>query len=243
MLSKTTSTTLFQNSHLNDKSTHSCSLSSSTTIAGEPTSNLILKSRKGGSLPNLKIITEQETMPPSLDVNSSLSSLIHSIESIPVTQNSVDSHVSASILVNADIQTDRLPVENATTAEGRVTVEEIFEGARQSLMKVIEWGKQIPAFISLKLEDQIMLLKSSWFEHVLMRLAMRIQPESGSVLLGSGITCFKHQIEDPEICRIIEQVSNDISYWFDAMHVDHVEMACLKGIILFNPGELIFTIT
>ena len=172
-------------------------------------------------------------MPPSLDVNSSLSSLIHSIESIPVTQKSVDSHVSASILVNADIQTDRLPVENATTAEGRVTVEEIFEGAQQSLMKVIEWGKQIPAFITLKL-DQIMLLKSSY---VLMRLAMQIRPESSTVLLGSGITCFKHQIEDPESCRIIEQVSNDISYWFDTMHIDHVEMVCLKGIILFNTGE------
>ena len=222
--------------------------------------SFMTQSRMFGSLPNLKVGLEQERMQqsgmnplyfgsfPSMDSFGSNSSR-------PTTPNSAGPYsssqpmasvpppnpfgqVSASVLVNADVQTD-FPPENVNPVDRGVKLEDIFEGARQSLLRVIEWGKRIPAFTALNLDDQVKLLKSSWCEHVLMKLATRIGPKTNTVLLSSGITCSKDQIEDPEIRRIVERVSNDISYWFDIMHVDRVEMACLKGIILFNPGESI----
>ena len=223
--------------------------------------SFMTQSRMFGSLPNLKVGLEQERMQQASGMNSSYFGLFPSMDSFgsnnsrPTTPNSAGPYsssqpmasvpppnpfgqVSASILVNADVQTD-IPPENVNPVDRGVKLEDIFEGARQSLLRVIEWGKRIPAFTALNLDDQVKLLKSSWCEHVLMKLATRIGPKTNTVLLSSGITCSKDQIEDPEIRRIVERVSNDISYWFDIMHVDRVEMACLKGIILFNPGESI----
>lgn len=147
-----------------------------------------------------------------------------------------NSGVSASVLVTADMQTEA-PPENVTMSDRGIKLEDIFEGAHQSLLRVIEWSKRIPAFTTLSLDDQVKLLKSCWCEHVLLKQATRIGPHSDTLLLSSGITCRKDQIEDPEVRRIVERVSHEISYWFDVLHVDKVEMACLKGIILFNPGE------
>jgi hypothetical protein len=148
--------------------------------------------------------------------------------------SSTMAHVNPSILVNADTQTD-VPPEVVKNTASEVKLEDIFEGARQSLLRVIEWGKRIPAFASLGLDDQVKLLKSCWCEHVLLKQATRIGPKSDTLLLSSGITCHKDQIEDPEVRRIVERVSHEVSYWFDIMHVDKVELACLKGILLFNP--------
>ena len=193
--------------------------------------------KKGGSLPNLEIELEEVTRLQDSDSSSLYSSVIPSNDASHCTPNAAHSReITASVLVNADLQTDT-PPEKVSTLTGNVLLKDIFEGARQSLLNIIEWVKQIPAFTALNLQDQMKLLKSSWFELVLMRLATNLRQESGSVLLGSEIKCFKDQIEDPDIRRIMEQVSNNISYWFDTMDVDHVEMACLKGIVLFNPGE------
>ena len=226
--------------------------------------NLISQSRMFGSLPNLKMgMDSQPLTPPSLSYdmysnngsrpvtptppNTTMGSGTAmyppdcTLGGIPGNNNQAN-QVSATVLVNADIQTD-LPPENVTTSDHGVKLEDIFEGARQSLLRVIEWGKRIPAFTGLSLDDQVKLLKSCWCEHVLLKLATRIGPRSETLLLSSGITCRKDQIEDPEIRRIVDRISHEISYWFDVMHVDRVEMACLKGIILFNPGQynLIYT--
>lgn len=222
-------------------------------------SNLMSHSRMFGSLPNLKMGLDLEQQPltppmhippldpymsnpmtPSGGVSSTYSNtnMYQPSMSSTATSGGGGSQISASVLVNADSQVD-VPPENVTTADKGVKLEEIFEGARQSLLRVIEWGKRIPAFTTLSLDDQVKLLKSCWCEHVLLKLSTRIGPRSETLLLSSGITCRKDQIEDPEVRRIVERVSHEISYWFDVLHVDRVEMACLKGIILFNPGEWI----
>ncbi len=215
---------------------------------------MIQNHRLFGSLPNLKVGLEQERMHPyssnffpnGLETYTTTNSRPNTpcnIGDLPNPQTATSSssgtasnNVSPSVLVEADMQTD-MPPENVTNREGGVKLEDIFEGARQSLLRIIEWGKRIPAFMSLCLDDQVKLLKSSWCEHVLLKLSTRISSKSCTLILSSGVTCHKDQIEDPEIRKIVERVSNDVSYWLDMMHIDRVEMACLKGIILFNPGE------
>ena len=219
--------------------------------------NLMSQSRMFGSLPNLKMNFDQEQsqhnmsmMMPLTPSNDSYYSgsrpttpsaphpAMYSEAGIGSTFNAPTNHVSPAVLLNADAQTEHLP-ESVRQTEG-MKLEDVFEGARQSLLNVIEWGKRIPAFTNLSLDDQVKLLKSSWCEHVLLKLATRIGPKSNTLLLSSGLTASKDNIEDPEVRRIVERVSHEISYWFDIMHVDRVELACLKGIILFNPGKCLF---
>ena len=214
---------------------------------------MIQNHRLFGSLPNLKVGLEQERMQPyantffptgleTYTTTNSRPNTPGNLGDLPnpqmATNSSTISNVSPSVLVEADMQTD-MPPENVTNKEGGVKLEEIFEGARQSLLRIIEWGKRIPAFMSLSLDDQVKLLKSSWCEHVLLKLSTRLNAKACTLILSSGVTCHRDQIEDPEVRKIIDRVSNDVSYWFDIMHVDRVEMACLKGIILFNPGEFV----
>lgn len=219
--------------------------------------NLMSQSRMFGSLPNLKMNFDQERsqhnmsmMMPLTPSNDSYCSgsrpttpsgphpMMYPEAGIGSTFNAPPTHVSPAVLLNADAQTEHLP-ESVRQTEG-MKLEDVFEGARQSLLNVIEWGKRIPAFTNLSLDDQVKLLKSSWCEHVLLKLATRIGPKSNTLLLSSGLTASKDNIEDPEVRRIVERVSHEISYWFDIMHVDRVELACLKGIILFNPGKCLF---
>ena len=210
-------------------------------------------SRLFGSLPNLKMQFGQD-----LSHGSSLSNLIPSsseVFSSPYTPTTTvgeassgpgtpmfnptatqPSHISPNVLLNADIQADE-PPEKVTFSDGGIKLEDIFEGARQSLLKIIEWGKRIPAFTLLALDDQVKLLKRSWCEHVLLKLCTRMGPRSDTIMLSSGLTCRRDQIDDPEVRRVVENLTREVAYWLDILNVDRVEMACLKGIILFNPGE------
>lgn len=149
--------------------------------------------------------------------------------------------LSVSVLVNADMQSEGQP-EEVKPADHNVKLEDLFEGTRTSLMKVIEWAKRIPAFVGLNLDDQVKLLKASWCEQCTLRLAAKNGPKSDMLLLDHGLTCKREQIEDPEVRRIMGRMFNELAYWLDYLNVDRVELACLKGILLFNPGKSFDTI-
>lgn len=189
-------------------------------------------SRMYGSLPNLKMEFERSSAPspgmltpqpraftpPPLDTSAASSS----------------TQISVSVLVNADMQSDGQP-EAMKKQANNIKLEDLFEGIKASLLKVIEWSKRIPAFGSLSLDDQVKLLKSSWCEHCTLKLAAQNGPKSNTVLLANGLTCNKDNIEDPEVRRVLFRVFSELAYWLDYLNVDRVELACLKGILLFNP--------
>ncbi len=188
-------------------------------------------SRMYGSLPNLKMEFERSSpgmltpqarafTPPPLDTSASSST-----------------QISVSVLVNADMQSESQP-EAMKKQANNIKLEDLFEGIKASLLKVIEWSKRIPAFGSLSLDDQVKLLKSSWCEHCTLKLAAQNGPKSDTVLLANGLTCSKDNIEDPEVRRVLFRVFSELAYWLDYLNVDRVELACLKGILLFNPGTL-----
>lgn len=141
-----------------------------------------------------------------------------------------------SVLVNADMQSEGQP-ETMKTQASNIKLEDLFEGIKASLLKVIEWSKRIPAFGSLSLDDQVKLLKSSWCEHCTLKLAAQNGPKSDTVLLANGLSCSKDNIEDPEVRRVLFRIFGELAYWLDYLNVDRVELACLKGVLLFNPGE------
>nr|CAD57002.1 retinoid X receptor [Suberites domuncula] len=187
-------------------------------------------SRMYGSLPNLKMEFDRST--PMSTPTGSLTPQQRSFT--PPSLDASNSHVSVSVLVNADMQSEGQS-EPIKTPASNIKLEDLFEGLKTSLLKVIEWAKRIPAFVSLSLDDQVKLLKSSWCEHCTLKLAAQNGPKADTVLLANGLSCNRDQIEDPEVRRVINRVFNELAYWLDYLNVDRVELACLKGILLFNP--------
>jgi hypothetical protein len=186
-------------------------------------------SRMYGSLPNLKMEFDRQTA--SSPMTSSGPGMIpgrHFME----TGNS---QLSVSVLVNADMQSEG-PLEEILMSNTSLKLEDLFEGFRSSLLKVIEWAKRIPAFVNLSLDDQVKLLKASWCEHCTLKLASRNGPKSDTILLSHGLSVKREAVEDPEVRRVLHRVFNEVAYWLDYLNVDRVEIACLRGIMLFNPG-------
>ena len=136
-----------------------------------------------------------------------------------------------SDLVNADSNSQAQPLK---TKVQDIKMNDLFEG--MNTFSAVEWAKRIPAFVSLSLDDQVKLLKSSWCEHCTLKLAAQNGPKAECVLLANGVSCNRDQIEDSEVCYIIENIFTRLSYWIDNMNMDKVELACLQGILLFNPG-------
>lgn len=190
-------------------------------------------SRMYGSLPNLKMEFERSSAPsPGM-----LTPQARAFTPPPLdTSTSSSTQISVSVLVNADMQSEGQP-ETMKTQASNIKLEDLFEGIKASLLKVIEWSKRIPAFGSLSLDDQVKLLKSSWCEHCTLKLAAQNGPKSDTVLLANGLSCSKDNIEDPEVRRVLFRIFGELAYWLDYLNVDRVELACLKGVLLFNPGE------
>ncbi len=138
-----------------------------------------------------------------------------------------------SDIVNADVQSNSQARLLKTKVQD-IKMNDFFEGMNTA--GVIELAKRIPAFVSLSLNDQVKLLKSSWCEHCTLKLAAQNGPKAECVLLANGVSCNRDQIEDSEVCYIIEKIFTELSYWINDMNMDKVEMASLQGLILFNPG-------
>lgn len=188
-------------------------------------------SRMYGSLPNLKMEFDRQS------ASSPMASGPGMMLGRPFTPpgETSNSQLSVSVLVNADMQSEG-PPEEILMSNTSLKLEDLFEGFRSSLLKVIEWAKRIPAFVNLSLDDQVKLLKASWCEHCTLKLASRNGPKSDTILLSHGLSVKRDAVEDPEVRRVLQRVFNEVAYWLDYLNVDRVEMACLRGIMLFNPG-------
>ena len=187
-----------------------------------------------GSLPNLKMEFDRQQSATSPMAGGTAGMMLGRPFTPPGETG--NSQLSVSVLVNADMQSEG-PPEEILMSNTTLKLEDLFEGFRSSLLKVIEWAKRIPAFVNLSLDDQVKLLKASWCEHCTLKLASRNGPKSDTILLSHGLSVKRESVEDPEVRRVLHRVFNEVAYWLDYLNVDRVEMACLRGIMLFNPGE------
>ena len=118
---------------------------------------------------------------------------------------SPDSTVSDAVLLNADNGSDESSMATSPTTKP----DNCPGNLKNALLKVIEWAKRIPAFVSLSREDQVTLLNSCWHQVFMLLLAS----QDGSKTL------------DTEVAALL-----------NSLGADKVERACLKGLLLFNQG-------
>jgi len=124
-------------------------------------------------------------------------------------------------------------------------------GARL-LVSITEWAKNIPFFLEFTLPDQSILLRSCWSELFILSAAQHcspfhmaqpltigaLTPPSSTDLLAVGpsgpMAC-----DSAENLRLFEEQVEKLKN----LHIDSAEFCCLKGIILFNPGEYLCVFT
>jgi len=83
---------------------------------------------------------------------------------------------------------------------------------------------------------QVSLLRAHAGEHLLLSAAHRSLSYSDLVLLGND-TVLSRDTTDPGVARLVARMIDDVICVLRDVSVDDVEMACLKAIIFFDPGQ------
>lgn len=112
------------------------------------------------------------------------------------------------------------------------------ELAASLLFGAVEWARNIPFFRELPLNDQCLLLQSTWNELFLLNASQCHMPiQATQLLILNGI--HSNTIETDKVQTYLEQTRKfqEQVEKLKLMHLDHAEYSCLKAITLFTPGS------
>ncbi|CDQ76641.1 unnamed protein product [Oncorhynchus mykiss] len=120
-----------------------------------------------------------------------------------------------------------------------VATESVCESAARLLFMSIKWAKSVPAFSTLPLPDQLILLEEAWRELFVLGIAQWAIPVDSKTLLAvSGMNT--DNTESQRMNKIISEIQTlqEVVTWFRQLRLDATEFACLKCIVTFKAGEL-----
>lgn len=124
--------------------------------------------------------------------------------------------------------------------------------ANKALEKIIDFARRVPHFSDLCSEDQILLLKSSWNELLIISVAWRsieymevaessndpskkVMRTPDLLCLGPNFTLHRNSAQQAGVAPIFDRILHELSLKMSKLGFDKAELACLKAIILLNP--------
>ncbi|KAG8444691.1 hypothetical protein GDO86_009746 [Hymenochirus boettgeri] len=116
-----------------------------------------------------------------------------------------------------------------------VATESVCESAARLLFMSIKWAKSVPAFSTLSLQDQLMLLEDAWRELFVLGIAQWAIPVDASTLLAvSGMN--SDNTDSQKLNKIISEIQalQEVVSRFRQLRLDATEFACLKCIVTFK---------
>ncbi|XP_029486748.2 nuclear receptor subfamily 2 group E member 1-like [Oncorhynchus nerka] len=116
-----------------------------------------------------------------------------------------------------------------------VATESVCESAARLLFMSIKWAKSVPAFSTLPLPDQLILLEEAWRELFVLGIAQWAIPvDSNTLLAVSGMNT--DNTESQWMNKIISEIQTlqEVVTWFRQLRLDATEFACLKCIVTFK---------
>uniref|UniRef100_A0A8C2ZZA5 Nuclear receptor subfamily 2, group E, member 1 n=1 Tax=Cyclopterus lumpus TaxID=8103 RepID=A0A8C2ZZA5_CYCLU len=116
-----------------------------------------------------------------------------------------------------------------------VATESVCESAARLLFMSIKWAKSVPAFSTLPLSDQLILLEDAWRELFVLGIAQWAIPVDSTTLLAvSGMNT--DNTESQRMNKIISEIQalQEVVTRFRQMRLDATEFACLKCIVTFK---------
>ncbi|EDO39982.1 predicted protein [Nematostella vectensis] len=116
------------------------------------------------------------------------------------------------------------------------SVDKLMQYGYQELYQVIQWGKNVPGFRELKLEDQITLLKTSFMDLNVFRLAYRsICCDPDSLMFAKGIILNKPQCLEMGWSMDLTETTLEFCAKLRNLNMDVNEFSCLSGLVLLSP--------
>ncbi|TNM94897.1 hypothetical protein fugu_017656 [Takifugu bimaculatus] len=116
-----------------------------------------------------------------------------------------------------------------------VATESVCESAARLLFMSIKWAKSVPAFSTLPLSDQLILLEDAWRELFVLGIAQWAIPVDPTTLLAvSGMNT--ENTESQRMTKIMSEIQalQEVVTRFRQMRLDATEFACLKCIVTFK---------
>ncbi|MBN3311097.1 NR2E1 protein, partial [Amia calva] len=116
-----------------------------------------------------------------------------------------------------------------------VATESVCESAARLLFMSIKWAKSVPAFSTLPLPDQLILLEDAWRELFVLGIAQWAIPvDSNTLLAVSGMNT--ENTESQRLNKIISELQalQEVVSRFRQLRLDATEFACLKCIVTFK---------
>lgn len=132
------------------------------------------------------------------------------------------------------------PLENsreAVIAESREGIlTRLSNAITKELFLIVEWAKLVPGFDQLCRKDQIALLTAGGMELIVFRLIYRSIPYKEHVYMNTTTLLVRedcYSVLNKEIVDMILDVVDRLG----PLAMDDVEFACLKTILLADPGN------
>ncbi|KAK7907750.1 hypothetical protein WMY93_016362 [Mugilogobius chulae] len=116
-----------------------------------------------------------------------------------------------------------------------VATESVCESAARLLFMSIKWAKSVPAFSTLPLSDQLILLEDAWRELFVLGIAQWAIPVDSTTLLAvSGMNA--DNTDSQRLNKIMSEIQalQEVVTRFRQMRLDATEFACLKCIVTFK---------
>ncbi|XP_041107452.1 nuclear receptor subfamily 2 group E member 1 [Polyodon spathula] len=116
-----------------------------------------------------------------------------------------------------------------------VATESVCESAARLLFMSIKWAKSVPAFSTLPLQDQLILLEEAWRELFVLGIAQWAIPiDSNTLLAVSGMST--ENMDSQRLNTVITEIQalQEVVGRFRQLRMDATEFACLKCIVTFK---------
>ncbi len=121
------------------------------------------------------------------------------------------------------------------------TIENICEFAARLLFSAVEWSKSIPGFPELQVSDQVALLRLTWSELFVLNasqcnMPLHMAPLLAAAGLQASLMTADKVVAFMDHVRIFQEQVEKLK----ALHVDTAEYTCMKAIVLFTTGKLVW---
>lgn len=111
--------------------------------------------------------------------------------------------------------------------------QQLAEAMTPSIVKVVEFAKNVPGFIQLFVDDQILLLKSCCMEIMCLRAACRYDPEKETITMHNGVCLHKSQLKSEGLGLLVEPIF-EFAVGLSKLKLDKTELALLAAVLLMQ---------
>nr|QGX48189.1 RXR [Sinonovacula constricta] len=158
---------------------------------------------------------------------------------VPEEQQIIDPQQSELIKLLLDTNPDKVPAyDDQTKPITEITIDEIMAYGYVELKFIIEWAKQIPNFRELIIDDQMALLKSSFMELNVFRLAQRSIPYDNAIQFATGLVLPQNIAEKLGWGYELTKIMLEFTARLKELQMDKVEFAIMNAIILTYPDAI-----